>query len=286
MNSLDAATLDKLNLPFLNKLNSISVGDITLFKIIYVVLLIVVLLVLARVLVKGTARAIGRSKIELRFHKIITSGIKFILYFIIAIIVAGSLNIPISSLVALVSVAGAAVALAAQDVLSNVFDGMILLTAHPYKLGDYIDTGAHSGFVVETGLFYTKLRTFDNRVVFISNSDIFSNRVVNYSSEALRRITHEITAAYDASTKDVQSALMEAAHMTKGIIWEEGDHYPTARVSEFADYGVKYALRVWVETPAYWDVYYDLLENVREVFKTRSIEIPYPKFDLNLKARS
>ncbi|MBQ9980030.1 MAG: mechanosensitive ion channel family protein [Oscillospiraceae bacterium] len=260
----------------LDKLESVMIGGITLAKLIYIIILIVVMIIIMRVLVKVAGKAIAKSKIDTGLHRVINTVIRIALYAIFIIIIAGQLGIEISSLVALVSVAGAAIALACQNILSNIFNGTILMTTKPYKTGDYIDTGAHSGTVVDSGLFYTRIRTIDNKIIFISNTDVFSNRVVNYTAEPMRRVDHTIGVSYDAPTAQVREALLEVVKMTKGAFYEEGAYAPNVYVGEFSEFTIKYIFRVWCKTEDYWDVYFGLLENTREVFAQRGIEIPVP----------
>ena len=117
----------------------------------------------------------------------ILRGLRAFLYLLTALVMAGSLNIDVSSLIALVGVFGLAVSLAVQDVLGNVAGGMVLLFSKPFTLGDYVSTADGEGEVAEITLTHTKLDTPSGQRVMLPNSRLTAGQIVNYTVRGVRR---------------------------------------------------------------------------------------------------
>lgn len=117
--------------------------------------------------------------------------------FVAVTIVASSLNIDVTSLIALLSVA-AWHCPGPTGALSNLAGGIVILTTKPLHAGDYVSIGDSEGFVEEIGMTYTQLMTFDRRTIFIPNSTVTSSNIVNYTMDGKRRVEIEVSASYDA----------------------------------------------------------------------------------------
>ena len=195
---------------------------------------------------------------------------------IIGIIMAAqSIGINTSSLVTLLGVVSLAFSLSMQSILTNMFSGVMLLLTRPFVIDDYIEVSGVAGIVTSITLMRTRIRTVDNKVELIPNSDVASQRISNYTGENRRRVDIEISADYEASTKDVIAAIRAVVDKDERIAKEDA-YAPIIRLLRFNANDVTYAVKVWCETPLYWDVYYDLMENVRESFKENGIGFSYP----------
>ena len=124
--------------------------------------------------------------------------VKILLWFVTIIIVLGYVGIEVTSLIALLSVIGLAISLAIQGTLSNLAGGIQVLVSKPFKAGDYIETDSVSGTVSEIGLVYTKIKTYDNKMIMIPNGQISSAKITNYTAEERRRVDLKFNTSYDA----------------------------------------------------------------------------------------
>ena len=132
-------------------------------QVLVAVITLVVCLVMIRVLMSILNKFLRHSKIEKTLHGFIRSVARVLLYFLTVLIVASSLGVDVTSLVALFSVVGLALSLALQGTLSNLAGGIMLLMTKPFLVGDFVEIGGHSGTVLEINLVYTKLNTLDNK---------------------------------------------------------------------------------------------------------------------------
>lgn len=259
---------------FMARLRGLSFGSI-----LKILLLILVLLVLIKLVTKLLDRGLERSKIDRSLFGFLRAGAKILLYFIAATIVAGSLNIDVTSLIALFSVAGLALSLAIQGALSNLAGGIVILTTKPLRVGDYVSIGPDEGFVEEIGMTYTRLATYDRRIISIPNSTVTSSNVVNFTVEGKRRVELVVTASYDCPVEDVKAALQEAVRAVPGFLEEPAVFI---RVSGYGDSAIAYTVRVWCLCDDYWDCYYGLLEGVKTAFDAHGILMTYPHLNVHL----
>lgn len=256
-----------------------GIAGFTVEKVFTAVVAAVVSLIVVKILLKLTDRALKGVHLEPTLKKLIRGGLKILLLFLAVIVVMGCLDIPVTSLVAVLSVVGLAFSLALQNFLSNVAGGLQLLASQPFKLGDYVEAGSCSGTVTEIGLFYTKLTTPDNKLVQLPNSSIVSANIINYSARETRRVELTVSASYDAPPEKVKAALARLV----------GEHpltlatpEPLIRVNSYGDNAIQYIVRVWCANGDYWTVYFDLMDGVKPAFDKAGIEMTYPHVNVHM----
>ena len=126
-------------------------------KLLAAILAAVLVVAVGKILLRLLRRSVGKTKMDTTLQKFLISAVKVVIYFVAAMIVAGSLGFEMSSLVALASVVSAAFALAASDTLSNLFGGILLLMTKPFGVNDYVSISGQEGTVQEVGLLNTKI---------------------------------------------------------------------------------------------------------------------------------
>ena len=256
-----------------------GVAGFTVEKLFSAVIATVLCLIIIKVLLKLADRALRRVHLDDMLKRLIRGGLKALLLFVGVIVVLGCLGIPVTSLVALLSVIGLALSLAVQNFLSNVAGGLQLLVSKPFKIGDYVEAGDCSGTVQEIGLFYTKLNTTDNKLVQLPNSTIVSQNIINYSSEDQRQVELKVSASYDAPTELVRRTLGELVR-AHPLIRQEPE--PLIRVCAYQDSAVQYLVRAWCDNGDYWTVYFDLMDAIKPAFDRAGIEMTYPHLNVHL----
>lgn len=161
-------------------------GGFSWTKLISAAILLVVCGVLIKLILKATDRMLGRSRLDKAVHPFIRTIVKLVLLFTAIMLIAGTLGVDTSSLLALLSVAGLAVSLALQNVLSNMASAVILLTTKPFQIGHFIEMGSVSGTVVKIGAICTDILTLNNQLVHVPNSEITGSTVTNYTASDKR----------------------------------------------------------------------------------------------------
>lgn len=199
------------------------------------------------------------------------------LILVIAISVVG---IPMASVVAVLATAGAAIGLALQGGLSNIAGGILILIFKPFKLGDYITADGESGTVTDINIFYTTLKTVDNKTVLLPNGAVSGNKVVNLSSEPLRRVDFEFTVDYGTNTNGVM-ALLERIGKNNEMVLDDPE--VSTMIGGYNEKGIVIYLRVWCKSADYWDVFFDVNKTVKEEFERYDVNFAHPQLDVHIQ---
>ena len=257
----------------------VSFGALTLGVLLRGLAALLLGLLLVKLLLKLAAKLLARSKRLAVISRYLLSAARVLLYVLLALVVLGSLGVEVTSLVALLSVAGLAVSLAMQNALSNVAGGIMIFVSKPFTAGDYISADGTEGTVEAVGLSYCTVKTVDNKEIFIPNAQLSGAKIVNYNRLGRRRVDLSLTASYDAPTAAVKAAVSDAAAQFPQIL---PDPAPVTCLSEYGPSSISYIARVWVRAEDYWDVYFDTIEQVRAAFIANGIEIPFNQLDVHI----
>lgn len=254
-------------------------GKLTVGSALSALALLLVCLAVAKLLLGLAGKLLGRSAMDERVRRYVLKGVKALLYVLTALIVAGSLGVDVTSLIAVVSVFGLAVSLAVQDVLSNVAGGMVLLFSKPFTLGDYVSTGDGEGEVAEITLTHTKLDTPGGQRVMLPNSKLTAGQIVNYTVRGVRRADHAIAASYDDEPEAVRSACLKALERTPNIL---PDPAPQVVLTAYGESAIEYRVRFWAKTDDYWDAHFKSLEEIRKAFAEDGVTMTYNHLNVHI----
>lgn len=255
------------------------IKGMTWTKALYAILLFLACIAVMKVVMTLVDRAMNRLKVEPTVHKFTRSCLKVLLWLVTVLLVAGFVGLPVDSLVAVLGIVGVALSLSLQGSLSNLAGGITVMASRPFAVGDFVDAGDQSGTVTEIGLVYTKLKTIDNKIIFVPNGEIAKERIVNYNAQEERRVDLTFTVSYDAEPERVKAIMREViGSHPKALFTPE----PFVRTTSLGESSVGYTLRVWCATEDYWDLYYDLLEQVRAAFDREGVELTYNHLNVHL----
>ena len=244
----------------------------------------ILVLIIGSILIKFVTKRLSKKKLgkhsDPTVHRFVLNLVKTALYVVLAVTVVAILGVPMASMVALIASAGLAIGLALQGSLSNFAGGIMLLIFRPFKLDDFIEASGLSGTVVDIGIFYTTLRTPDNKSVTIPNGKLMDDKVTNYSVHDTRRLDFTFNVAYGSDVDKIKAILLEEAAKHEKTL---KDPAPFSRLSKQNEHSLTIMLRVWVERANYWTVNFDLLEAINARFVAEGIEIPFNQLDVHVK---
>lgn len=242
-------------------------------------LLLIVGLIVSRILLKIIFHALRTSRLEPTASSFLHSLLSVILHVLVGVIVLSVLNVPMTSIITVIGTMGLAIGLALQNSLSNVAGGFLILFSKPLKVGDFVEFSGVTGTVESIAILQTKLRQPDGTTVFIPNGKIADSMILNYSEDPKRRIDLKFGISYDSDFEEAKAAIMEVLKRNK---LAENNPPPVVRVGEMADSAVLIYVRVWTMHEHYWDLYFDLHEQVKKEFDQRGIGIPFPQVDVHM----
>ncbi len=249
----------------------------TALKILGALVMLVTGFFVIKRLVSLLAKSLEKSKLDRGVLSFTTSLASISLKAVLVISIAVYLGVPSASFIAILSSVGLAVGLALQGSLSNFAGGLMLLMFHPFKAGDYIKAGDAEGTVMNIGVMYTTLKTFDGKKVVLPNSTLSNGVVTDFSWYDTRRMDISVSVTYDTDIPRV-NALMRG--IADGHPLALRDPAPDARLNEVRDGALVFTLRVWCRTPDYWTLIYDLKEQVKAALDREGIREFYPQLKL------
>ncbi len=266
-------------------------------RIVVALLLLVVGIILVKLFNKLIKKLINKTRLAPITKSFLCSIVKGLLYFLLLLIVCQVAGIPVSGFVALLSVAGLAVSLALQDSLGNFFNGMILVSSKPFKIGEYVAIGSDEGTVMNISVMTTSLNTPDNKLVIIPNTTIIKSDIINYDRLGRRRVDCPYLLTYDADLDLVEKLIMKVIE-SNGCIYK--DPKPVVTVGTPTVNGIQITSKCWVDSEDYWDVLYYLNKytlnelrknnikfatNQMEVRVNETGEVKYPEITEELPER-
>ena len=235
---------------------------------------------LARVVTNAIVNGMNKKAIDQTISKFTGSLIYTALLAFVIVASLGQLGIQTASFVAIIGAAGLAVGFALQGSLSNFASGVLLILFRPIRTGDFVEAAGEMGSIDEVGIFSTTMKTVDNKVIIIPNSNIMGGNITNYSMESTRRIDMVIGISYDADIRKTKQVLEDIINQEERVL---KDPAVTIAVAELADSSVNFVVRPWVKSDDYWPTKFDLLETIKLRFDEEEIAIPFPQVDVHVQ---
>ena len=252
------------------------------------IIIALIIFMIGRVIIKWIRKSIRYSfqvkETDAGIATFVDSLVKFGLYILLIIIIAGNLGIELSSITVLFASAGVGVSLALQDFITNFAGGIMILLLRPFTVGDYIieDTNKNEGTVKEIKIFYTKLMTIENKVIVIPNGKLMNNSLTNVTERDERRLDLKVGISYESDLKKAKEILERLLLSHKDILTNEDWK---VFVDSLADSSVVLGIRAYVKMEKYWDTRWELLEQIKLTFDEEGIEIPYNQLTVHMQEK-
>ncbi|RGG66553.1 mechanosensitive ion channel family protein [Eubacterium sp. AF17-7] len=271
--SKDVSKLSQIGSDLIDKAVAFGI-DIIIAVIIFVIGKFIIKFIL-----KFVDRIFAKSSADEGVAKFIHSVLKVALYIILAITICGQIGIETTSFAAIVASGGLAIGLAFEGSLSNFAGGVMILIMKPFTVGDYIESNGVEGTVYKIDIFYTSLKTVDNKSVKLPNGTLSNSILTNYSMNEKRRVDVEVGIGYDDNIELARKELERVMNSYSNIMRDEAN---AVVVKNLADSAIIMEVRVWVPTEYYWDCKFYLNENIRVSFDKAGISIPFNQLDVNV----
>jgi len=244
----------------------------------------IAILLIGWIAAKGIRKIMRRMLQRARIDETLVSFVSSVSYVgvmaFVVIAALGQLGVQTASFVVVLGSAGLAVGLALQGSLANFAAGVLMIIFRPFKVGDYIEGGGVAGVVEEIGIFTTELKSPDNKKIIVPNGKMTGDNIVNYTAKEIRRVDIVAGVSYKDDLEKVRNVLTDILAKDDRIL---KDPAPTIGVLELADSSVNFAVRPWVKTADYWNVFFATQENIKKRFDSEGICIPFPQRDVHIQ---
>lgn len=234
------------------------------------------------VFAKAVRKGMEKRKLEKTITQVTYSFLRKSLKVIVFICFLGYVGIDTASLASLIAAVGVGISLALQGALSNFAGGLVILITHPFKLGDYIEAQEVSGTVEDIEMFYTYLRTPDNKIIMIPNGVLANDKIINFSTKALRRVDLAFRVSHYENYSFIRELIYKIA-IDNESVFEEPE--PFIRIKQFEKSALEITCRLWCKNEDYWTVYFYMMENIKIAFDKHQIKIPHNQLEVHLKER-
>ena len=248
-----------------------------------IVIALVILLISFRI-IKSIARKIAKKGENEKYDKTIMKTLSYVFNIgaktIILVCLIGYLGIDTSGITALIASLGVCIGLAVNGAVSNLAGGVLILVTRPFKIDDYIEAQGVSGTVEDIHMICTKIRTPDNKVIYIPNGSLSNGNIINYSEKDTRRLDLSFSIGYGSDYDKAKSLVWDIITSHELAL---KDPEPFVRMTNHGDSAITVTARVWVKSADYWTINFDVLEAVKKAFDENGIEIPFNQLDVHVK---
>ena len=253
-----------------------------LLDVMWVAISVIIGARLIKIFINFLKKTMNKAKVEPGVITFLSSLIKYVLYFILIMMVLSQFGVTASSVVAVLGSAGLTIGLALQGSLSNFAGGVLILLLKPFVVGDYIIETADNqeGTVSEITIFYTKLLTVDNKAIMIPNGTLSNSSIINASAMDKRRVDIEVRVSYDSDLAKVKDILRNIIENDEAMLKDQDSN---VFVSLLGDSGITMGVRLWVKSDDFWTTKWRITEQIKQEFDKNGIEIPLPQMDVNVK---
>lgn len=214
------------------------------------------------------------QKLDPTLIKYFEATIRVVLRIVLVIAILAIFGIQTTSFVAFIAAAGVAIGMAWGGLLANFAAGAFLIILRPFRVGDMITAAGVTGDVKEIGLFATTIDTVDNLRVIVGNNKLLSDNIVNYTTNAFRRVDLTAQLAHGVDPFEAATRLRERLKQIPNVI---ADPEPHVAIVEFTLAGPVLSVRPFCHNNNYWQVFFDTNKAIAEVGAAAGYPPPWTK---------
>ncbi|MCJ8275659.1 MAG: mechanosensitive ion channel [Bdellovibrionales bacterium] len=246
-------------------------------------ILAILVLFIGLSVIKSVTKVISNILVSRNFDEtlrpFLTNLVGWTLKVLLIISVASMVGVETTSFVATLGAATLAIGLALQGSLANFAGGVLILIFRPFQKGDYISCQGEEGIVEKIDVFATVIHTLDNRKVIVPNGPLAGGVIDNFTAENNRRVDLSIGIGYNDDIKQACQVLTEMCNKHPKVL---KDPAAFVGVEGYGDSSINLTIRPWCKTDDYWDVFFDLNEQIKYTLDEAKISIPFPQRDVHL----
>lgn len=233
-----------------------------------------------KILIKLIRKILSKTKLEGITQKFLMSVIRIVIWLIYVMTLLNMLGVDLTGVIAAFAAAAVAIGLALESSLSNLASGIILVTSHIIKQGDYILVSGVEGTVINIGLLETTILTTDNKTIHIPNLSISNSSLINYSTQPTRRVDFTFGVDYATDVNLVKKVVVDVMKSNGKVLLNPE---PTCRLKTLNESSIDLFATCWCDSEDYWDVYYYVTDKVFDEFKKNDISIPFKQVEVRLR---
>ena len=260
---------------FLNNITSYFENNF--WNIIGFISILVIGFFVVKMLLNTIKKLLEKIKMEKIAQQFLLTIFKFIFYLILTLVLLAKVGVQITGILTTLSALLLAVGMALKNNISNVANGIIIVSTHMFKKGDYIIVGDTEGSITDINFLFTTLMTVDNKKVTMPNSNIVNGVVTNTGANLQRRVNFTFSVAYESDIELVKKTIIDVMRSNGNVYL---DPAPFCRLNVLNVSSLDFFCNCWCDSSDYWSVYYDVTEMVYNEFKRNNISVPFNQLEI------
>ncbi|MDD2921918.1 MAG: mechanosensitive ion channel [Anaerolineales bacterium] len=239
---------------------------------------------LAKVFSALLSRVLARQNAAIGISQLLSQTLKWIVISF-GVIAALQRFFDVTAFLAGLGILGFTIGFALQDIMQNFVSGIILLVQQPLKIDEYVKAAGYEGTVTKIDLRTTEMKTVDGLIVFLPNTDILSQAIINYTRAGCLRAEISVGVAYDTNLNNVNEIILNAIKDAPGYVDTPS---PSVLFHTFGASSIELTVYFWVDTTLFSTraVKDAALKKIKEAFEREGIEIPFPIRTLRLSGET
>lgn len=249
-----------------------NIWNIGLF---FIVLILGILVI--KIILKILKKVLSKTKMERIAQNFLCTVLKFGLWLVLILSLLSIIGIEITGILTAISALILAVGMALESNMANLANGIVIVSNHMFKKGDYIIVDGVEGNITEINFLFTTLLTTDNKKITLPNSEIVNSPVINLGANAKRRVEFTFSVAYESDVELVKKVVTDVMK-SDGRVYLDPE--PFCRLKTMNASSLDFFANCWCDNDDYWDVYYYVMEWVYNEFKRHKISVPYNQLEV------
>ncbi len=234
-------------------------------------------LIVVKIVLNISRKLMRKTKMEAVTQSFMQAIIKFCLYLVLVLTLLNIIGISMSGVLTAISACILAIGMALQNIIANLANGIVIVTSHLFKKGDFVEAAGVSGSVENINFLFVTILTTDNKKITIPNNSIVNGTVTNYGANPTRRVDFTFSVAYESDVEKVKQIVIDVMKSNGNVIL---DKEPFCRLKTLNASSLDFFANCWVDSEDYWDTYYYVTENVYNEFKRNNISVPFNQIEV------
>ena len=248
------------------------------WNIVKFVAIFIIGIILVKITLNICKKIMSKTKMEKVTQGFLYHILKFCLYLIFILVLLSTIGISMTGVITALSAAVLAIGMALQNIITNIANGIVIVSMHMFKKGDFVNICGDEGSIEDINFLFTTIVTTDNKKITIPNSAVINNNVINYGANPTRRVDFAFEVAYESDVELVKKVVLDVIESNGKVRLDIKP--PFCRLKTLEASSIKFVANCWCDSEDYWDVYYYVIENVFNEFKKHNISIPYNQLEI------
>lgn len=251
--------------------------ETNVWNIVFFFVILILGIIIIKIILTVLRKVLSKTRMERIAQQFICTAIKFCLWLVLILLLLSQIGIQISGILTAISALILAVGMALESNMANLANGIVIVSNHMFKKGDYIIVDGVEGNITDINFLFTTLMTTDNKKITLPNSTIVNSSVTNLGANAKRRVDFTFQVAYESDVELVKKIVTDVMK-SDGRVYL--DPAPFCRLKTMNASSLDFSANCWCDNEDYWDVYYYVMEWVYNEFKRNKISVPYNQLEV------